>query len=104
MLQNSIFSVISPEGCASILFRDSDRAPEAADAMMVTAGDLKELGIADIVLEEPNGGNHINYDSAAELLKSSILKSFVDLLNIDPHVRIKNRIKKFEKMGRWNNE
>ena len=102
--ENTWYSVISPEGCASILFRDSDRAPDAADAMMVTAADIKELGIADIVLEEPNGGNHINYDSAADLLKSSILKSFVDLLNIDPEVRIKNRITKFEKMGRWNNE
>ena len=63
--ENTWYSVISPEGCASILFRDSSRAAEAADSMMVTAKDLKELGIADIILPEPEGGSHLDYDQSA---------------------------------------
>jgi acetyl-CoA carboxylase carboxyl transferase subunit alpha len=99
--ENTWYSVISPEGCASILFRDTERAPDAADAMMVTARDLKKLGIADIILNEPDGGNHLNYDKAAEILKLSIIESIekMNLLNAD--VRIQNRMEKFENMGRW---
>jgi len=98
---NTWYSVISPEGCATILFRDSSRASEAADSMMVTARDLKKLGIADIILNEPDGGNHLNYDKAAEILKLSIIESIekMNLLNAD--VRIQNRMEKFENMGRW---
>jgi len=100
--ENTWYSVISPEGCASILFRDSARAPEAADAMMVTANDLKELGIADTILSEPDGGNHLNYDEAAQTLKFAVLKSIQRLSVVDPEKRIQNRIKKFETMGKWN--
>ena len=101
MLQYSTYSVISPEGCASILFRDSNRANEAADAMKVTAYDLKELGLADIILEEPVGGNHMNYDSAASILKKNIIDEINRYNIIDTDLRIENRINKFEKMGRW---
>ena len=100
--ENTWYSVISPEGCASILFRDSTRASEAADAMMVTAKDLKELGIADIILPEPDGSNHLNYDEAAKRLKSAIVQSIQEMSVLDPDSRIQNRIKKFEIMGRWN--
>jgi len=99
--ENTWYSVISPEGCASILFNDSSRASEAADAMMVTAMDLKELGIADIVLPEPEGGNHLNYDAAAFTLKESILKSIKTISSIDSVARIQKRIENFENMGRW---
>ena len=101
--ENTWYSVISPEGCASILFRDPNRAEEAADAMMVTASDLKELGIADKILKEPSGGNHVNYEEASDVLKNSILESLDLLSSIDPDDRIDNRIKKFETMGKWHN-
>ena len=99
--ENTWYSVISPEGCATILFRDSSRASEAADSMMVTAKDLKELGIADAILPEPIGGTHQDYNQAAETLKESILDSFAELIKIDPEKRIEDRIEKYEKMGRW---
>ena len=99
--ENTWYSVISPEGCASILFRDSSRAEEAADAMMVTAKDLKELGIADTILPEPEGGTHFDYDQAASTLKQAIIDSILELNKIDPENRILNRIVKFEKMGKW---
>ena len=100
--ENTWYSVISPEGCASILFRDSDRASEAADAMMVTARDLKELGIADTILPEPDGGNHLNYDEAAQILKLAVVDSIKSVSALDPDIRIQSRIKKYESMGRWN--
>ena len=99
--ENTWYSVISPEGCASILFRDSSRAAEAADSMMVTAKDLKELGIADIILPEPEGGSHLDYDQSASTLKHAVLDSLTELNEIDPETRILNRIEKYEKMGRW---
>ena len=99
--ENTWYSVISPEGCASILFRDSSRAAEAADSMMVTAKDLKELGIADTILPEPEGGTHLDYDLAASTLKQAVVDSVTELIAIEPETRILNRIKKYEKMGRW---
>lgn len=99
--ENTWYSVISPEGCATILFRDASRASEAADSMMVTAKDLMEMGIADEILPEPVGGTHQDYDKAAETLKEAILNSFSKLNEIDPVKRIENRIEKYEKMGRW---
>ena len=99
--ENTWYSVISPEGCASILFRDSSRAAEAADSMMVTAKDLKELGIADIILPEPEGGTHFDYDKSASTLKHAVLDSLTELNEIEPETRILNRIEKYEKMGRW---
>ena len=100
-LENSWYSVISPEGCASILFWDSSRAAEAADSMMVTAKDLKELGIADTILPESEGGTHLDYDLAASTLKQAVVNSITELIAIEPETRILNRIKKYEKMGRW---
>ena len=99
--ENIWYSVISPEGCATILFRDASRAPEAADSMMVTAKDLKEMGIADTIMPEPIGGTHQDYDKSAETLKDAILGSFSELNKIDPDKRIENRIEKYEKMGKW---
>ena len=99
--ENIWYSVISPEGCATILFRDASRAPEAADSMMVTAKDLKQMGIADTIMPEPIGGTHQDYDKSAETLKDAILESFSELNKIDPDKRIENRIEKYEKMGKW---
>ena len=99
--ENTWYSVISPEGCASILFRDSTRAEEAADSMMVTAKDLKELGIADTILNEPEGGTHIDYDESANTLKDAIIDSIKEFKDVEPDLLIAERIKKYEKMGRW---
>ena len=99
--ENTWYSVISPEGCASILFKDPSRAEEAADSMMVTAKDLKELEIADTILPEPEGGTHLDYDHAASILKQALIDSITELNKIEPENRILNRIEKFEKMGRW---
>ena len=99
--ENTWFSVISPEGCASILFRDSSRAAEAADSMKVTASDLKDLEIADIILPEPKGGTHVNYKEASEILKESIIENLQKLLKVDYKKRISDRILKYEKMGKW---
>ena len=99
--ENTWYSVISPEGCATILFRDASRAPEAADSMMVTAKDLKYFGIADTILPEPLGGTHQDYNQSADTLKNAILDSFLELNKIDPDKRIENRIEKYDKMGKW---
>jgi acetyl-CoA carboxylase carboxyl transferase subunit alpha len=99
--ENTWYSVISPEGCASILFRDASRASEAADSMMVTAKDLKELGIADEILEEPLGGTHQNYDQSAFILKEAVISAISDLQKYSPEELISNRITKYDKMGRW---
>jgi acetyl-CoA carboxylase carboxyl transferase subunit alpha len=99
--ENTWYSVISPEGCATILFRDASRAPEAADSMMVTAKDLKYFGIADTILPEPLGGTHQDYNRSADTLKNAILDSFLELNKIDPDKRIENRIEKYDKMGKW---
>ena len=99
--ENTWYSVISPEGCATILFRDASRAPEAADSMMVTAKDLKNFGIADTILPEPLGGTHQDYNQSADTLKNAILDSFLELNKIDPDKRIENRIDKYDKMGKW---
>lgn len=102
--ENTWYSVISPEGCASILFRDAVRASEAADSMMVTAQDLAELGIADQIIPEPQGGAHLNYNEAAQILKKTVLNLITELSPISTEERISLRIEKFEKMGKWTDE
>ena len=70
--------------------------------MMVTAKDLMELGIADAILPEPDGANHLNYDEAAQILKLAVVQSIQKVSVLNPEKRIQNRIEKFETMGRWN--
>ena len=79
MLQYSVYSVISPEGCASILWKSADKAEEAAEAMRITAPSLSKFGLVDEVLEEPLGGAHRNPAEAAEVIRNGILKSLDDL-------------------------
>lgn len=103
MLENTWYSVISPEGCASILFKEEGaaKAPEAAEAMKITAKDLMEMGIADRIIDEPTGGAHRNYDDTAEILKNVILEELASLEKLDMDVLLANRIEKFSKMGAW---
>jgi len=100
MLENTWYSVISPEGCASILWRDAAKAPEAADAMKVTPEDLVEMGICDEIIKEPIGGAHREFDKTASLLKSSILAEIKKLQSVDPEDFLDQRISRYEKMGK----
>lgn len=99
--ENTWYSVISPEGCASILFRDATRAPEAADSMKVTAQDLYDLGIADKIIPEPEGGAHLNYNESATIMKDLVLEEYASLKVKTNKELIEGRMEKFEKMGRW---
>ena len=76
MLENTWYSVISPEGCASILWRDAAKAPEAADAMKVMPDDLKKMGICDRIIKEPLGGAHREFDKISSKLKKIIYKRY----------------------------
>ncbi len=99
MLRHAIYSVISPEGCASILFRDASRAQDAAEALKLTAGSLSELGIIDAIVDEPLGGAHRDWDGAASSLEKAVLSALEELLGQDPQERVAARIAKFERMG-----
>lgn len=101
MFENAIYSVISPEGCASILLRDTSKASMMADALKITATDLSEFGIIDGIIKEPVGGAHRNYDEAADALKKAILKEIEDLEKISAEERIEMRIEKYGQMGEW---
>lgn len=99
MLEFAIYSVISPEGCASILFRDASRASEAAVAMKITAKDLLELNVIDEIIREPVGGAHDNPELAASFIKSAIIKNLEPLLKLSPRELVTDRYNKFRKMG-----
>ena len=104
MLENTWYSVISPEGCASILWRDAAKAPEAADAMKVTPEDLFEMEICDEIINEPLGGAHREFDQTALSLKSSVLDKIEILNSVDPKTFLDQRIKRYEKMGKISEE
>ena len=99
MLENSWYSVISPEGCAAILWRNSAKADLAAEALKITAPDLMKLGIIDEIVQEPNGGAHRDADGAAAFVKKAILQNLHRLTNIDPDELVRERIVKYGKMG-----
>ena len=101
MMEHSIYSVISPEGCAAILWSDSGKAPEAARAMRITASDLKELGIVDEVIPEPVGGAHVDLQRATELIDSVLSRQLEEVLRLDPAERRAARYEKFRKLGRF---
>ena len=99
MFENSVYSVISPEGCASILWRDGKQAPQAADALKLTADRLESLGIVDGVLPEPVGGAHRDPDAAAATLKAAVSGHLATLSGVTPEQRIRGRREKFRRMG-----
>ena len=99
MLENTWYSVISPEGCASILWRDAALASNAADAMKVTPKDLLEMGICDRIIAEPLGGAHRKPDKMVESLKSVILEELNILLQTDPDAFLDQRISRYDAMG-----
>lgn len=99
MLENTWYSVISPEGCASILWHDAAKAPDAADAMKVVPDDLMHMGICDRIIKEPLGGAHRNSAEMATILKSVLLDEIAQLKEIDPDTFLARRIERYDKMG-----
>ncbi|WP_294654874.1 acetyl-CoA carboxylase carboxyltransferase subunit alpha [uncultured Fusobacterium sp.] len=99
MLENSVYSVISPEGCAAILYKDASRAEEAAENLKITAQSLYKLGVIDGIVEEPAGGAHRDHKCIALNLKNIILSSFSELEKISVEELVENRYNKFRKMG-----
>ena len=99
MLENAWYSVISPEGCAAILWRDRAKAPQAAEALKLTAQDLLELEVIDAIVPEPLGGAHRDADAVAQALKAKIMGSLEELLQLSAEQLVAQRIEKFARMG-----
>jgi acetyl-CoA carboxylase carboxyl transferase subunit alpha len=104
MLEHAVYSVISPEGCASILFRDSSRAEEAAIAMKITAADLAAIDLIDAVIPEPPGGAHVNHDALFKSLDAVVWVQLQELLKVPPEKLPESRYRKFREMGRLGRE
>jgi acetyl-CoA carboxylase carboxyl transferase subunit alpha len=101
MMENTWYTVISPESCSSILWRSWDKKELAAEQLRLTAIDMKGFGLVDEIVQEPLGGAHWDYSEAAETLKSCLIKNLNELKNMEPAVRVNNRIEKFGNMGFW---
>jgi acetyl-CoA carboxylase carboxyl transferase subunit alpha len=101
MLENSIYSVISPEGCAAILWKDSSRADQAAEGLRLTAQHLHEEGIVDKIIPEPEGGAHNDYDQTARYLDSALSERLAEAVSCSQEDRLKRRYKKLRGFGRW---
>jgi acetyl-CoA carboxylase carboxyl transferase subunit alpha len=101
MLENSIYSVISPEGCASILWRDASKAELAAAALRIIPSDLLELGIIDEVVPEPEGGAHLDYEAAARMLDPVLERNLNDLSRLSTSELLDRRYDKFRRMGQF---
>lgn len=101
MLENSIYSVISPEGCAAILWKDSSRADQAAEGLRLTAQHLQEEGIVDKIIPEPDGGAHNDYDQTARYLDSALSERLAEAVSCSQEDRLKRRYSKLRRFGRW---
>ena len=101
MMENTWYTVISPESCSSILWRSWDKKETAAEQLRLTGDDMLNFGLVDGVIPEPLGGTHWDYQGAAEILKNYLLPVIKELKAIAPEKRIEQRIEKFGKMGFW---
>jgi acetyl-CoA carboxylase carboxyl transferase subunit alpha len=101
MMENTWYTVISPENCSSILWRSWDMKETAAEQLKLSPKNMLEFGLVDDVLPEPTGGAHWDYDAAADILKNYLSKTIKELKEIPAHERIDMRIKKFGSMGFW---
>lgn len=104
MLQNSWYTVISPESCSSILWRNLDMKEKAAEELKLTPEKMLGFGLVEGIIPEPLGGAHWDYNEAAQLLKEALIPILKELKTMSPEERIKQRINKFSKMGRWDEE
>ena len=102
VLENAYYSVISPEGCAAILWKENSRAPEAAQALKLTAADLLELGIIDGAIKEPLGGAHRDFETTAENIRQTVQTALLELKEIPRKELPELRYQKFRKMGMFN--
>jgi len=101
MLENSIYSVISPEGCASIMWRDASKAETAAEALKITATDLLDLKLIDEIVPEPEGGAHYDHAAAAKLLDPYLTRALDELSRLTPQQLLDQRYEKFRRMGQY---
>jgi acetyl-CoA carboxylase carboxyl transferase subunit alpha len=101
MLENAFYSVISPEGCAAILWNDPEMRDRAAEAMKLTAGDLLELGVVDEILPEPVGGAHVDWAESARTLGDALRRHLGELSAKSPQDLVRERLEKYRRMGRW---
>jgi acetyl-CoA carboxylase carboxyl transferase subunit alpha len=101
MLENSIYSVISPEGCAAILWKDSAKADLAAEGLRLTAQHLLEAGIIDKIIPEPEGGAHNDYDQTARYLDSALSERLAEAVSCSQEDRLSRRYSKLRRFGRW---
>lgn len=99
MFEHAVYSVISPEGCAAILWKDPSAAKDAAQAMRVTAQDLAELKVIDEIVPEPEGGAHVDHGRTAEILRPYLERSLRDLMRLKPQQLLDERFRKFRRMG-----
>jgi len=101
MMENSIYSVISPEGCAAIMWRDATKKELAAEAMRITAADLNELGCIDDIVPEPEGGAHRDHEAAANLLDAALQRHYADLKKVPPAELVASRYNKFRTIAQF---
>lgn len=101
ILENAYYSVISPEGCAAILWKDRDAAPQAAEALKITAKDLLELELVDEIVPEPLGGAHNDHSAMTDTLREVLLRNLGELRQIDPEERLKQRYQKYRRHGKF---
>ena len=101
MLQHSVYAVISPEGCAAILWSDGTKGPQAAEALKITAKDIKGLEVIDEIVPEPAGGAHRDHEAAAEFLHEALTRNLAELKAIAADELIEQRYQKFRKMSRF---
>src|SRR5690606_17543127 len=102
MMENAYYSVISPEGCAAILWKHRKHAPEAAEAMKLVAPDLLKLKLIDDVIPEPTGGAHHNHAATAEAFREVISKHLDHLCPLNTDQLLNERYEKFRRFGEWN--
>jgi acetyl-CoA carboxylase carboxyl transferase subunit alpha len=101
MFEHAIYSVISPEGCAAILWRSADHRGKAAEALRLTSDDLLGMGIVDGIIPEPVGGAHSNWDLAAVTLRDTLIQAVATLEAQDPATRRASRWERYESIGSW---
>ena len=104
MMENAVYSVISPEGCASIMWRDASKRDVAAQALRITSKDLSELGCIDEIVPEPDGGAHADHDTAAKLLDASLVRNLQELQRVPAEQLPASRYEKFRKMAQFFSE
>ena len=104
MMENAYYSVISPEGCAAILWNHRKHAPEAAEAMNIAAPDLGKLELIDEVIKEPRGGAHNDHKESAESFRDAVLAQIKEVQALSTEEMLDQRYQKFRKYGEWNGE